>query len=151
MIVLPQKADETAPVPAKISATDSTGPQCSSTVRVIKGKSLYLLPRYRRLLICDVLKVVSVFAAICFRPPFSVFIIANPISHKPDFGNIFSKFLPDFCFMRLKPQFKGYYTTPGQPWANKKALLLWLIICHNHINCIAFITLQNDRVILVEY
>lgn len=54
MSVLSINAEDTAPVPAKMSATEVISGHCSSTTFVINGNSLYLLPKYRRLLMDDV-------------------------------------------------------------------------------------------------
>ena len=54
MSVLSINAEDTAPVPAKMSATEVMSGHCSSTTFVINGNSLYLLPKYRRLLMDDV-------------------------------------------------------------------------------------------------
>ena len=51
MIFLLVKADATAPVPANISATVDIFLHSFFTTSVIKGKSLYLLPKYLRLFI----------------------------------------------------------------------------------------------------
>lgn len=54
MSALSINAEDTAPVPAKMSATEVISGHCSSTTFVINGNSLYLLPKYRRLLMDDV-------------------------------------------------------------------------------------------------
>ena len=46
MIILSVNADATAPVPAKISAMVLISEHSSFTTPVMKGRSLYLFPKY---------------------------------------------------------------------------------------------------------
>ena len=54
-MTLSVKAEDTAPVPAKMSAMDVMSGHSSLTTPVINGNNLYLLPKYLLLLINDVL------------------------------------------------------------------------------------------------
>ena len=54
-MTLSVNAEDTAPVPAKMSAMDVMSGHSSFTTPVINGNNLYLLPKYLLLLINDVL------------------------------------------------------------------------------------------------
>ena len=77
MMVLSVNADDTAPVPAKMSAIVSISEHSSLTTFVMKGSSLYLLPKYLLLLIKDVLYVFVSATLICVSSAYTLYQLYN--------------------------------------------------------------------------